>query len=263
MSGSRGPLAGRVCVVTGGGTGIGRGIALSLGSRGATLVVTGRRPQLLEETASLVREVGGRAEVCEMDVTDASAVAAGFAEIAERTGGAALHTLVNNAGAGGPNACAVDGPDRWEAILRTNLDGMYFCTREAVRRMNDAGRIVNISSVLGKFGVPGYTAYCASKHGVIGFTKALALEVAPRGITVNAICPGWVDTEMARSGIHGLAQATGVDYETAFANAMAQVPIGRIIQPEEIGELVAYVVSDAAAAMTGQAVSLCGGSTMG
>ena len=123
-------------------------------------------------------------------------------------------------------------------ILRTNLDGIYFCAREALVRMPDGARVVNISSVLGKFGVPGYTAYCASKHGVIGFTKALALEVASRQITVNAVCPGWVDTEMAHEGIRGLAAATGTTYDDAYKSAMELVPLGRIMQPEEIGELV-------------------------
>ena len=129
--------------------------------------------------------------------------------------------------------------------------------------MVDGGRFINISSVLGKFGVPGYSAYCASKHGLIGFTKALALEVAPRNITANAICPGWVDTEMAHDGIRGIADATGTSYDDAFASSMAMVPMGRILQPGEIGDLVTYVASDAASGMTGQALSLCGGSTMG
>ena len=147
--------------------------------------------------------------------------------------------------------------------LDTNLDGVYFCTREAVRRMVDGGRVINISSVLGKFGVPGYTAYCASKHGVIGFTKALALELASRNVTVNAICPGWVETDMAREGMENMAEAMGTTYEEARKQALAQVPMGRIIQPEEVGELVVYLAGPATTAMTGQAVSLCGGATMG
>ncbi len=212
----------------------------------------------------MIREAGGVAHVFELDVTDKSAVGSCFAEMDSAIGlKDRLYALVNNAGAGGPNACAVDGPDRWDAVIRTNLDGVYFCTREAVARMVDGGRVINISSVLGKFGVPGYTAYCASKHGVIGFTKALAHELAPRRITANAICPGWVDTEMAHDGIRGIADATGTTYDEAFEGAMNLVPLGRILQPEEIGDLVVYMAGDAASGMTGQAVSLCGGSTMG
>ena len=129
--------------------------------------------------------------------------------------------------------------------------------------MTEDGSVVNVSSVLGKFGVPGYTAYCASKHGVIGFTKALALEVASRRITVNAICPGWVETDMAREGMEGIAKATGVSYEEARRQALSEVPIGRIIEPEEVGKLVVYLAGPHASAMTGQAISLCGGTTMG
>lgn len=257
-------LAGRKCCVTGGGTGIGRGIALSLAAAGAEVAVTGRRLEPLEETAELIRSAGGIAHTCTMDITDADSVAGGFAELNTAMGLAGqLHLLVNNAGTGGPNECAIDGPDRWDAVIRTNLDGTYFCAREAIELMPDHSRIINISSVLGKFGVPGYTAYCASKHGVIGFTKALAFELGSRQITVNAICPGWVNTQMARDGIQGIADATGQTYQEAFDGAMGLVPLGRIMEPPEIGGLVVYMASDAASGMTGQAVSLCGGSTMG
>ena len=263
MSENPAPLQGRLCIVTGGGTGIGKGIAVSLARAGAEVAIIGRRPGPLEETAARIRAEGATAHTCALDITDTAAVAAGFTQLDELMNlEGRLHLLVNNAGLGGPNGCAIDGPDRWDPIIRTNLDGMFFCTRQAVPRLVDGGRIVNISSVLGKFGVPGYTAYCASKHGVIGFTKALALEVAERQITANAICPGWVDTAMAHEGIEGLAAATGTSYEKAFEDAMALVPLGRILQPEEIGDLVVYLASDAARGMTGQAVSLCGGSTM-
>lgn len=128
--------------------------------------------------------------------------------------------------------------------------------------LHDGGRIVTISSVLGRFGVPGYTAYCASKHGVIGFTKALALELASRRITVNAICPGWVDTDMASAGMQAMADAMQLDFETARRQALAAVPLGRILQPEEIGETVAWLCSPGASGMTGQAISHCGGQVM-
>ena len=254
----------RPCIVTGGGTGIGRGIALALASRGAEVVITGRRRSALEETAAIIRDAGGNVHICEMDVTDQAAVTEAFVQLDDEMNlQDRLHLVVNNAGVGGSNACALEGPENWDVVIRTNLDGVFLCTREAVKRMRDGGRVINISSVLGKFGVPGFTAYCASKHGVIGFTKALALEVAPRQITVNAICPGWVDTEMARNGIQGLADATGTSYDYAFASAMSEVPLGRILKPKEIGELVVYLASEAASGVTGQAISICGGQTMG
>jgi NAD(P)-dependent dehydrogenase (short-subunit alcohol dehydrogenase family) len=173
-----------------------------------------------------------------------------------------IDVLVNNAGAGGPNGCALPGPDRWDEIVRTNLDGTFFTTRAVLPHMSDGGRIVSISSVLGRFGVPGYTAYCASKHGVIGFTKALALELAPRRVTVNAICPGWVDTEMAAAGMQLMADGMQVDFAEAKRTALAAVPLGRMLEPEEIGELVVYLCSPAARGMTGQAISHCGGQVM-
>jgi NAD(P)-dependent dehydrogenase (short-subunit alcohol dehydrogenase family) len=250
----------KAAVVTGGGSGIGRAIALALAGGGARVAVVGRRRQPLEETAAAAREAGGRCLVCELDVTDGARVEAAFARVSDQLGG--LDILVNNAGVGGPNGCAAEGPDRWDEIVRTNLDGTFLCSRAALRHMASGGRIVNISSVLGRFGVPGYTAYCASKHGVIGLTKALALELAGRGITANSICPGWVDTDMARDGMELMAAGMGVSFEEARRQALAQVPIGRIVQPAEVAELVMYMVGPQAAAMTGQAVGLCGGATM-
>ena len=254
------PLHGRRCLVTGGGTGIGAGIAQVLARAGAAVVLLGRRKQPLQQVANELRAGGATVEVVTADVRDAGAVGKAVDLAAKRLGG--LDVLVNNAGVGGPNACATAGPDRWDEIVRTNLDGLFFTTRAALRHLPDGGRVVNVSSVLGRFGVPGYTAYCASKHGVIGFGKALALELAPRRITVNTVCPGWTDTEMARAGMQLLADGMQVDFTKAKAAALAQVPLGRMLDPTEIGELVAWLCSPAAAGMTGQAISHCGGSTM-
>ena len=255
-----GELNGKRAVVTGGGTGIGRGIAGAFAAAGAVVTVTGRTRENLEETASLVRAAGGTCHVVEMDVTDKASVAEGMTSTAQKLGG--IDVLVNNAGVGGPNACALGGEDRWDEVLRVNLDGVFYCSRAALSHMPDGGRIINVSSVLGRFGVPGYTAYCTSKHGVIGFTKALALEVAQREITVNAICPGWVETAMAREGMEGMARALDISYDEARQQALSAVPLGRIIQPDEVGALAVYMASDVASGMTAQSVSLCGGSTM-
>jgi len=253
-------LRGKRCLVTGGGTGIGAGIALCLAANGAAVAVLGRRRSPLLKTVAAVRACGVDAMAVTADVTDEPAVARAVARVAKALGG--LDILVNNAGIGGPNACALPGPERWHDIVRTNLDGVFFTSRAALRHLPDSGRIVNISSVLGRFGVPGYTAYCASKHGVIGLTKALALEVAPRRITVNTICPGWVDTDMARAGMELMAEGMKVDFEAAKRAAMAAVPLGRMLEPQEIGELVVWLCSKAARGMTGQAISHCGGQVM-
>lgn len=255
-----GRLAGRRAVVTGGGTGIGRGIALVLAQEGADVALLGRRVEPLRGVAAEVAALGRRALALAADVTDEPGIRAAVDAAAAELGG--LDLLINNAGAGGPNACAVPGPERWDTIVRTNVDGLFFTTRAALSHLPDGGRVVSISSVLGRFGVPGYTAYCASKHAVIGFSKALALELAPRRITVNVVCPGWVDTEMARQGLQRMADGLGVDFDEACARAFAAVPLGRILQPEEIGALVAFLCSDAAAGMTGQAISHCGGQVM-
>lgn len=253
-------LQGKRCLVTGGGTGIGAGIAACLAANGASVAVLGRRRGPLLQTVAAVRELGRAAVAVTADVSDAAAVGRAVQRAAKALGG--LDVLVNNAGTGGPNGCALPGPDRWDEILRTNLDGVFFTTRAALRHLPDGGRIINISSVLGRFGVPGYTAYCTSKHGVIGFTKALALEVAARGITCNAICPGWTDTEMARAGFELMAKGMNTTFDAAKQAAMAAVPLGRMLEPTEIGDLVVWLASAAARGMTGQAISHCGGQVM-
>jgi NAD(P)-dependent dehydrogenase (short-subunit alcohol dehydrogenase family) len=170
--------------------------------------------------------------------------------------------LVNNAGVGGGEPIAGSEIARWRRVVDTNVIGTYLVTREVVPMMAAGGRVVNVSSVLGRFGVPGYTAYCASKHAVIGFTRALALELAPQQITVNAVCPGWVDTEMAADGMRMGAAATGQTFEQFRQRALGAVPIKRIIQPEEVAELVRFLAAPGAAAITGQTYNICGGQTM-
>jgi NAD(P)-dependent dehydrogenase (short-subunit alcohol dehydrogenase family) len=246
--------------VTGGGSGIGEGIAHSLAEAGASVAVLGRRRKHLNRVVADLRAKKVEAFAVTGDVTDEQGIRRAVDRAAKSLGG--LDVLVNNAGVGGPNACAAEGPERWDEVVRPNLDGVFFTSRAALKHLSDGGRVVNISSVLGRFGVPGYTAYCASKHGVIGLTKALALELAPRRITVNAICPGWVDTDMATDGLQLMADGMGVELEEARRQAMAMVPLGRILQPEEIGGLVVYLASPVAGGMTGQAISHCGGQVM-
>jgi ketoreductase len=253
-------LRGKCCLVTGGGSGIGAAIARGLGAAGATVAVLGRQRAALQATIASLGARRDRAFAVVADVTNREQLRRAVDRAAKSMQG--LDVLVNNAGTGGPNGCALPGPDRWDEVVRTNLDGVFHTTRAALAHLRDGGRIVNISSVLGRFGVPGYTAYCASKHGVIGLTKALALELAPRAVTVNAICPGWVDTEMAAAGMRLLAESMHVGFDEARRHALAAVPLGRMLEPAEIAELVLWLCSKAARGMTGQAISHCGGQVM-
>jgi 3-hydroxybutyrate dehydrogenase len=250
----------RVALVTGGGRGIGRAIALALSGPGTLVAVSGRTVAQLENTAQELTKSGGRGLALETDLTDEASVARAMKRLTSDAGH--LDVLVNNAGVGGGEPVAGSDIARWRRVIDTNLTGMYLVTREAVPVMPAGARIVNLSSVLGRFGVPGYTAYCASKHGVIGFTRALALELAAQQITVNALCPGWVDTEMAAEGMRQGADATGKTFDEFRERAIGAVPIKRIIQPEEVAELVRFLTSSAAGAITGQTYNICGGQTM-
>jgi len=250
----------RVAVVTGGGRGIGRAIALALGGPGTLVAIAGRTRAQLDTVARELEDRGGRSVPLELDVTDEGAVSRAVDQL--RIAARQVDVLVNNAGVGGGEPVAGSDVARWRKTIETNLTGTYLVTRGVLPLMGSGGRIINISSVLGRFGVPGYTAYCASKHAVIGFMRALALELAPQQITVNALCPGWVDTEMAEQGMRQGAAATGQTFEQFRASALGAVPIKRIIQPEEVAELVAFLASPAASAITGQTYNICGGQTM-
>ena len=250
----------KVSIVTGGGRGIGRAIARALAGPDTFVIVASRTRSALESTALDLESLGGRALAVVMDVSSHESVKAAVGRIREAV--AHVDVLVNNAGVGGGEPVVDSDPERWRRTIDTNLTGMYYMSREVVPLMKSGGRIVNLSSVLGRFGVPGYTAYCASKHGVIGFTRALALELAGHQVTVNALCPGWVDTDMAAQGMRQGATAMDLTFEEFRDRALGAVPIKRIIQPEEVAELVRFLASDGASAVTGQTYNICGGQTM-
>ena len=247
-------------LVTGGSRGIGRAIALALAGPGCRVAIAARTRVQLEETATAVRDRGADPVLLPMDVTDEGAVAAGFAELGKVTD--RLDVLVNNAGIGGGLPLHLTDTASWRRILDTNVWGTFLVTRQAVPLLADGGRVVNMASVLGRFGVPGYTAYCASKHAVIGFTRALALELVDRRITVNAICPGWVETDMSTQGMQAGANVMKVSFDEFRSQALAAVPIKRMIQPEEVANLVRFLASPEASAITGQTYNICGGRIM-
>ena len=255
-------LNAKTALVTGGGTGIGKAIATQLAKNGAKVAIVSRGLTHVERTAKELNGVGLQVLALPMDVRKKSDIQKAVAALVSRWGG--IHILVNNAGISGLSLISDPDDSKWYDILDTNLNGMYQVTKTVLKHMPDhsGGRVINISSVLGKFGVPGYTAYCTSKHGMIGFTRSLALEVVNRGITVNTICPGWVDTEMASLGINETATLQGITPEQFKAQAVAAVPIKRFLDADEVAEFVCYIASDAASGITGQAMNICGGQTM-
>ncbi len=236
-------LEGKHAVVTGAGTGIGRAIAQRLAAEGARLT-------LLARDESRLREVVPGATVRSLDIRDRDAIFAAFDE--------PLDILVANAGIGGENVTP-DG-DRWDDIVGTNLTGTYWCCRAAEPLLPDGGRIVVTSSILARIGVAGYTAYCASKAGLLGLVRAYAAELAPRKIQVNAICPGWVNTDMAWEG---LSNWPGLTSDEAWAIAVQEVPLRRMGEPEEIAATVAWLASGDALGVTGQAIDHNNGAWMG
>jgi len=257
-------FAGKVALVTGASRGIGRAIAEAYLEEGAKVALCARSLADLETLADGWNRKDRRAIALKCDVTSREEVALALEEVEKSWG--KLHILVNNAGISGRTPLSPpdeDQDDLWDRILATNLKGSYLVTRHALPLMSSGdGRIVNMSSVLGRFGVPGYAAYCTAKHGILGFTRALALELAPQGITVNALCPGWVETDMAEQGIHETAAVLGISPQEFRDQAIAGVPLKRFIDPPEIAKLVLYLTSDDASAITGQAYNICGGQVM-
>lgn len=231
-----------VAVVTGGGRGIGYAISARL-SREGYKVYAGSRSRPREPLPDGISHAV-------IDVTDPVLVHSFFEKLAQSEG--RIDVLVNNAGAAGSDRLDDPSDAVWRHILATNLDGAYACTKAALPLMKGgAGRIINIASVLGMKGVPDQPAYVAAKHGLVGLTRALAHALGPHGITVNAICPGWVDTEMAQERFRTLGITAG--------EAARSVPTGRITAPQEIAGMVAYLVSPDASNITGQALVIDGG----
>ena len=244
-----GALTGQVALVTGGSRGIGRAVALRLAAAGATVVVNYREnAPAAEETVRLIAAAGGRACAARFDVGDAEAVRVGVQNIVDEHG--RLDLLVNNAGLSVDALLLRLKEEDWERVLRTNLTGVFHCTKAAVRAMVRAryGRIVNLTSVVAEMGNAGQVAYAAAKAGVIGFTKSLAREVAARGVTVNAVAPGLVETDMT-AGLD--------DRQRSFYTNV--IPAGRIATPEDVAAAVAFLASPEAGYITGQVLHVNGG----
>jgi len=241
-------VRGKVVLVTGASRGIGRGIAEALASAGATVVLGARDETKLAEAVTAIATAGGSASAVALDVCRRESVDTAMAAVLERHG--RLDGLVNNAGITRDNLLLRMKAEEWEAVLATNLTGVYHCTQAALRPMlkQRSGRIVNVTSVVGITGNAGQANYAASKAGVIGFTKSVAREVASRTITVNAIAPGFIDTEM-----------TAAMTDKARETVASSIPMGRVGKPEDVAGAALFLLSDAAAYVTGQVLGVDGG----
>lgn len=247
----------KTAIISGAGSGIGRAIAIELSAQGWKLILSGRNLQHLQTTASMLQNEHLHKTLV-ADVRDKNSLGQAFEKVKHEK----LHGIIANAGIGGPNSWGSD--DRWSAIIDTNLNGSYNFVRSfqplLSEDISESRHILFISSVLARLGVSGYTAYCASKAGLLGLMRSLAVELAPENILVNAICPGWVNTNMAREGMQGLAEENNMRVEDFHELAMQSVPLRKMSEPSEIGALCAYMVNQQS--ITGQTIDINNGSVM-
>ncbi len=247
-------LAGRHAVVTGGGSGIGAATARALDRAGACVTVMGRRLEPLQAVAASLRD--GSAIAC--DVTDEASVIEAFEAAHER---APIAILVNNAGAAETAPFAKTDIDLFDRMTAVNLTGPFLCAREALRRMHPQayGRVITVASTAGLKGYAYCAAYCAAKHGAIGLMRALAAERAAGGITFNAVCPGFTDTDLVADALDAVTAMTGRDRDAALEEFTRHNPQGRLIAPEEVADTVLWLCGDQARGVTGQAIAVAGG----
>ncbi len=243
-------------LITGASRGLGRAVALHFAALGSEIHLLGRDETALATVAEAVVTAGGRAHIHCASVTDRVALRV----VSERI--SRLDGLVAAAGISGitpVDSELADVDADFDEILQTDLTGCWNTVRAFAPKLGAGGHIVLVSSVLGRFGVPGYGAYCAAKHGLLGLTKALALELIPKGIYVNAVAPGWVDTAMAQTGIRAMAEGFGISEDQARLKAEAVVPVQRFFQPEEIAHGIAWLLAPANTMQVGQCLNLDGG----
>ena len=242
-------LNGKTALITGGGRGIGRAIALAFARQGARIAVAARTAEQVKEVA---QEIGNDAIALICDVSDPESVTRMFTEMREQLGDADI--LVNNAGIAESATLVTTTDELWHRHLAINLSGTFYCTRAALPAMlkHGWGRVINVASIAGKTGAPYVAAYSASKHGVLGLTRSVALEVATTGITVNAICPGYVDTDMVSRGVKQITTKTGRTAEEALDSLKKMSPQNRLVTAEEVAAVALLLASDEGRGINGQ-----------
>ncbi|MDE2429233.1 MAG: SDR family oxidoreductase [Burkholderiales bacterium] len=254
-------LDGKHAFVTGGSKGIGLAIAAALLDSGACVTIGGRDEASLQAALAQLQS-RGKINYVLLDVTDSAQLVQAFAHAVVRFG--RVDILINNAGQAGSAPFGKTDAALWQRMLDVNLSGTFHCTQQVLPDMLQAGwgRIVNVASTAGLTGYAYVAAYCAAKHGVIGLTRALALEVATRGVTVNAVCPGYTETDIVHDAIANIVAKTGRSAEQAKAELAAGNPQKRLVQPQEVADAVRWLCMPAASAMNGQAIAVAGGELM-
>ncbi|MDP7036096.1 MAG: SDR family oxidoreductase [Planctomycetota bacterium] len=252
----------RIVLVTGAGRGIGKECALSFARAGAAgIVVASRNSTELQEVADTINQMGSRSMVLTLDISDETAVSEAPRKIESDLG--PVDILVGSAGIAESAPLTKTPTTLWDRTIATNLSGPFFLTRSFLPGMLERnwGRVIHIASIAGKVGFPYVGAYCASKHGLLGLVKTAALEVAQKKVTVNALCPGYVDTPMTDRSISNISQQTGKSQEETRSFLEGQSPQKRLFTSKEIADAAIYLAGDSAAGINGQAISICGGTT--
>jgi 3-hydroxybutyrate dehydrogenase len=255
-------LKGKRVLITGGGRGIGRSAALAFAAAGASVAVSARSTAEIEQVAAEVSALGSKGIAVPCDVTDPAQVAEMVARTIEELGG--LDILINNAGAGESHKIIGHPDDMWHRLININLNSVYYVTKAAVPHMvrQNWGRIITEASIASKVGSKYMAAYTASKHGVLGLTRVLAVELVSYNITANAICPGYVDTPMTDDTVDNIVTLTGMPTEKARQTLENLSPQARLMDPQEVADLAVYLATDAARGINGQAINLDGGMVM-